>query len=93
MQHSWTGGNGSGASITLDNVAAQAAAESAERDPATRNIAASQCLFAQAFRALSGVSNYSLRSRLSDRGVLFQVSYANEPGIDMGGLYREAMSM
>ena len=46
----------------------------------------------QAFRALSHHPASLFRSRVSDRGVLFQVTYANEPGIDVGGLYREALS-
>ena len=91
--HSWTNPNGSGLSVSLDNASAQASAEAADRDGSARNISVSQCLFAQAFKALAHQPAAALRSKISDRGVLFQVSYANEPGIDMGGLYREALSM
>ena len=33
------------------------------------------------------------RAKLDDRGVLFKVTYGDDPGIDWGGLYREAMSL
>ncbi len=73
VEATWTNPNGSGLAIVLDNTAAQAAAEAADRDPAARSATASNCLFAQAFRALGGAPAAALRSRMSDRGVLFQV--------------------
>ena len=69
----WSNPNGSGISIVLDNTLAQSSAENADRDPANRSAAVSQCLFVQAFRSLSTQPARALRSRISDRGVLFQV--------------------
>mmetsp|Transcript_16694 Transcript_16694/g.53294 ORF Transcript_16694/g.53294 Transcript_16694/m.53294 type:complete len:892 (+) Transcript_16694:267-2942(+) len=75
-----------GAAIMLDN---RRAWESLERNvtSATR----SQCIFAQAFRALRNVPAAQFRCALDEKERLFQVKFRGEDGIDWGGLYRECL--
>lgn len=91
MDNTW-GAPYSGMSVSLDNKVAMASMEKAGRDPHARNIAVSQCLFAQVFKQLSVKPAALFRSRYDDRGTLFKVSFVDEPGIDAGGLFRDTMS-
>ena len=75
--------------IHLDNMRALLSSEAGQVD-----LSSGQCIFLQAFRQLSrlGPSNLAnlFRSQLDERGCLFRVRYVNEPGLDFGGVFRDA---
>ncbi len=91
VDNTWSGDH-SGMSVSLDNKIAMASAEKSARDPHARNFAVSQVLFVQVFKQLAHKPPASFRRRYDDRGTLFKVSFADEPGIDAGGLFRDCMS-
>ena len=72
--------------VTLDNAAAARSIESGKND-----IESSQCIFAQLFRHLRPYRAKALRSRVDSKDRLFKVSFANEPGEDWGGIFRDVM--
>lgn len=72
--------------IRLDN---RRAFESMDRN--LTGLRSSQCLFAQAFRALRRCTPAQFRAPLDDKGRLFVVKFSGEEGVDWGGLYREAV--
>ncbi|KAG5176468.1 hypothetical protein JKP88DRAFT_196590 [Tribonema minus] len=84
--HATRGAGGETLGVTLDNLRAAASLARGETD-----IAASQCLFAQAFRQLAHRDAQLLRT-VWDGDRVFQVNFVGEDGVDAGGVFRDAVT-
>lgn len=92
-EHS-AGGSGSIVKVLIDNQKAMASAEHNVLDPLY-----SLCTFAQLTRYMieSKVGDRLMRCKLTEREILFEVSYVSltgehEEGMDWGGMYRDTLS-
>lgn len=74
-------------SVQLDNMKAMASLDKGIVDPES-----SECLFVQAFHQLPRKGSSLWRSKIDQRGRLFNVKYVGEDGADFGGVFRDAMT-
>eukprot|EP00903_Cladosiphon_okamuranus_P019656 g18070.t4 len=81
-----TQGPGDGVAVTLDNIKAMLSRDRGEKD-----LASSQCVFAQAYRQLRDTDPKLLRT-VWDGERVFQINFVGEDGVDAGGVFREGMS-
>ncbi len=78
--------------LSLDNKTASYAREGSPTGPSTSALEASKCIFVQLWNHLKKAPGAQLRNSRSDEALPFSITYVNEPGLDGGGLFRDAVT-